>query len=239
MGVDQMAKHSIKSVGNVTFFCNEKLWGALDNIHREYGINKSDIITAFIERHFKTEQDLMVGLYDEVELNLMQRLQEIRKAKANISEPVVKDKPVIVNINKYEPKTEFGSKLAEVVKDIELDKTPATNDIVYDNFRFARYSQLESIGMQLQGSEFLNKAFWSKKWKNTFFKMQATQALDMWRDGKTINDIIHAQPIFFVDEQGKKCSRNPTVQTMFKRLIKVITKHGTGEEKQTLYGYRF
>tara|TARA_Y100000592_G_scaffold98824_1_gene172962 strand:- start:803 stop:1537 length:735 start_codon:yes stop_codon:yes gene_type:complete len=244
-----MTNPSTKNTGHVNIFCDEELWTALDNIHKTYGINKSETILSFIKRHFKSEDDLLFSMHDVVEEALLKRLAEVRAAKKKLERP--KKPYTIVNINNKV--SDFGAKLEQAVsqKADESDQyespqeEPAprdwsdVQDINFDNYRYALYKDLHIMGNAFRGSAFLNKEHWSKRWKNGFFKLQAEQAMTMWRDGDTIFDICKKQPIVYTLDDGRQAQRTPTVQTMLKRLIKYITKHGTLTEKAYLYGHQF
>ena len=80
-----MNSANIKIEGNVTVFCKTDLWKALDSIHKEYGVNKSEILISFVEHHFTKKDDLLVGVLNQVEKSLQDRLAQIQAAKNNIN----------------------------------------------------------------------------------------------------------------------------------------------------------
>ena len=81
---------NVKIEGNVNVYCQTKLWKALDAIHKEYGVNKSEILMSFIEHHFTTQDDLLVGVLQQVEKSLQDRLAQIQAAKQNLNSCRVK-----------------------------------------------------------------------------------------------------------------------------------------------------
>ena len=249
-----MKDTNVKIEGHVNVFCETKLWKALDAIHKEYGVNKSEILMSFVEHHFTTQDDLLVGVLQQVEKSLQDRLAQIQAAKENLNSPVkpsinivnvvpvqkeVKAKPVV----KYK-KSDFAGVLegaleeskpviAEPQDEKEIDYE--TQDLNFDQFRYKRYEDLEQIGITLSNTEFIKSTLLYNNWKNGFFAMQASQSLDLWRDGDTIAKICTKQLIRFENRNtGQMDERQPTVQTMFRRLMKQIAKHGTHTEKHLL-----
>ena len=249
-----MSNTTQKVEGHVNVFCKSRLWKALDAIHREYGVNKSEILMSFIEHHFVKDDDLLVGVLEQVEKNLQNKLAEIQAAKKDIG----KTKPIVQVINNFtEPKpkpvvkykkSDFAVGLEEALQnvdtkpteeeqeEIDLVKVYDSEDLNFNQFRFKRYEDLEHIGILLKGSKFINSPNHKSKFKNGFFASQASQALDMWRDGATVAEICKKQPIQFMNQNtGQLDVRPPTIQTMFRRLVKQIHKFGRNDEKQKLF----
>jgi len=246
---------NVKIEGNVNVFCQTKLWKALDAIHKEYGVNKSEILMSFIEHHFTTQDDLLVGVLQQVEKSLQDRLAQIQAAKQNLNSPVkpsinivnvapvqkeVKAKPVV----KPPLKSNFGEALADALINVDASepeksdepKNYENQDINFDQFRYKRYEDLEQIGMTLYGSKFLSGGFLKSNFKNGFFAMQAAQSLEFWRDGLSVQEICRKQPIQFENYNTNKVdSRIPTIQTMFRRIMKQIVKFGTADERAKLF----
>ena len=246
---------NVKIEGNVNVYCQTKLWKALDAIHKEYGVNKSEILMSFIEHHFATQDDLLVGVLQQVEKSLQDRLAQIQAAKQNLNSPVkpsinivnvvpvqkeVKAKPVV----KPPLKSNFGEALADALINVDASepeksdelKNYENQDINFDQFRYKRYEDLEQIGMTLYGSKFLSGGYLKSNFKNGFFAMQAAQSLEVWRDGLSIQEICRKQPIQFENQNTHKVdSRIPTIQTMFRRIMKQIVKFGTADERAKLF----
>ena len=248
-----MSNTTQKVEGHVNVFCKSRLWKALDAIHREYGVNKSEILMSFIEHHFVKDDDLLVGVLEKVEQSLQAKLAEIQAAKNDIG----KTKPIVQVINNVAPpkpvvkykKSDFAVGLQEALQDVDVKPTEKeeqeevdlikdydSDDLNFNQFRYKRYEDLEHIGHTLKGTKFVNSPNHKSKFKNGFFASQASQALDMWRDGATVADICKKQPIQFLNQNtGKLDVRPPTIQTMFRRLVKQIRKFGRSDEKQKLF----
>lgn len=235
-----------KVEGHVNIFCKPRLWKALDAIHKEYGINKSEILLSFIEHHFVKEDDLLVGVLEQVEKNLQAKLAEVQKAKNDIGKPRAVVKVINTSSNKPKPKpkqSEFASALEQAIEkaepkkdEVDLVQDTDSQDLNFDQFKYKRYEDLEQIGHTLKGTKFIKSPMHKAKFKNGFYASQASQALDMWRDGKTVAEICKAQPITFMNSTTEKFdNRRPTTQTVFRRLVKQIAKFGRNEEKQKLF----
>ena len=250
-----MSNTQIKVEGNVNVFCEPKLWKALDNIHKDYGVNKAQILISFIEHHFTEDDDLLVGVLDQVEASLKAKLADIQKAKNGHSKSAVvsvinnfiptKPEPKKAKIVVKPPlKSNFGEALADALINSNASESEKSDepinyenqDINFDQFRYKRYEDLEQIGMTLYGSKFLSGGYLKSNFKNGFFAMQAAQSLEFWRDGLSIQEICRKQPIQFENHNTHKLdSRTPTIQTMFRRIMKQIVKFGTGDERAKLF----
>ena len=248
-----MNNTNIKIEGHVNLFCKTDLWKALDSIHKEYGVNKSEILISFVEHHFTKKDDLLVGVLNQVEKSLQDRLAQIQAAKKGINQSTPKPSISIVNnttvveLSKPKPvvkykKSSFAVALESAIDKVEVqtpvvkDESELTQDLNFAQFRYKRYEDLEQIGSTLAHSEFIASKHLHKKWMNGFYAMQASQALDLWKDGNTIAQICHKQPIQFENRDTQKLDqRSPTIQTMFRRLMKQIAKHGSQQEKAYLF----
>jgi len=90
-----------KITGNVNIVCDADLWKDLHELHKEFGINKSDILNNFINHFYSNKDDLIKVIAPIIEDQLQQRLNEVRKLQGKVkavSSPPIKE--VITQINR-------------------------------------------------------------------------------------------------------------------------------------------
>ena len=103
-----------KVSGNVNVPCGANLWQDLDELHVEFGINKSDILNNFIHYHYKTKDDFMKVLAPVIKTRLQRQIAELEKLEGKVDtiQPVPEQpKKVFVINNHVEPKLEANKEL--------------------------------------------------------------------------------------------------------------------------------
>ena len=69
---------------NVNLYVDGDLFQALHQIHLEFGVKKSDPLLAFIKMNFTCKEDLLVSVMTDVERDLENKLDSLRKARQEI-----------------------------------------------------------------------------------------------------------------------------------------------------------
>jgi|TARA_R110000744_G_scaffold34380_5_gene80183 hypothetical protein len=69
---------------NVNLYVDGDLFQALHQIHLEFGVKKSDTLLAFIKMNFTCKEDLLVSVMTDVERDLENKLDSLRKARQEI-----------------------------------------------------------------------------------------------------------------------------------------------------------
>lgn len=69
---------------NVNLYVDGDLFQALHQIHVEFGVKKSDTLLAFIKMNFTCKEDLLVSVMTDVERDLENKLDSLRKARQEI-----------------------------------------------------------------------------------------------------------------------------------------------------------
>ena len=69
---------------NVNLYVDGDLFQALHQIHQEFGVKKSDTMLAFIKMNFTCKEDLLVSVMTDVERDLENKLDSLRKARQEI-----------------------------------------------------------------------------------------------------------------------------------------------------------
>tara|TARA_R110000796_G_scaffold146063_1_gene262685 strand:+ start:36 stop:311 length:276 start_codon:yes stop_codon:yes gene_type:complete len=69
---------------NVNLYVDGDLFQALHQIHLEFGVKKSDTMLAFIKMNFTCKEDLLVSVMTDVERDLENKLDSLRKARQEI-----------------------------------------------------------------------------------------------------------------------------------------------------------
>jgi len=98
-----------KITGNVNIVCDADLWKDLHELHKEFGINKSDILNNFIYHFYSNKEDLIKVIAPIIEEQLQKRLNEVRKLQGKIkvvSTPPIKE--VITQINRMTAEYQGG-----------------------------------------------------------------------------------------------------------------------------------
>jgi hypothetical protein len=69
---------------NVNLYVDGDLFQALHQINLEFGVKKSDTLLAFIKMNFTCKEDLLVSVMTDVERDLENKLDSLRKARQEI-----------------------------------------------------------------------------------------------------------------------------------------------------------
>ena len=231
-----------KVTGNVNVVCGADLWQDLDELHQEFGINKSDILNNFIHHHYKTKDDFMKVLAPIIKNRLQRQIARLEKLEGRVdsNQPVPEQpkKVYVINNNKQSKRESSWKHGRNIESPVWLDKSAHKCEFTEQALNMAQ----AQAGTWLYDTKTEGLAIKFNKHCKTYYTRARNQSISKISlqvkigdtDSMTLDEArkIHAQNLHIIYNEGKDPNKIVPKKSKAEKPVQV-DKTPKGEEDST------